>query len=43
VAVGAGDIGLEVEEGLLVRGPSVTVIEKLDTPRGAMLDTDRPP
>ncbi len=40
VVVGAGYIGLEVAEGLLARGLSVTVIEKLDTPMGAVLDAD---
>ncbi len=40
VVVGAGYIGLEVAEGLLARGLSVTVIEKLDAPMGAVLDAD---
>jgi len=40
VVVGAGYIGLEVAEGLLARGLSVTVIEKLDAPMGAVLDGD---
>ena len=40
VVVGAGYIGIEVAESLLARGLSVTVIEKLDAPMGAVLDTD---
>ena len=40
VVVGAGYIGLEVAEGLLARGLTVTVIEKLDAPMGAVLDAD---
>ena len=40
VVVGAGYIGLEVAEGLLARGLSVTVIEKNDAPMGAVLDAD---
>lgn len=40
VVVGAGYIGLEVAEGLLARGLTVTVIEKNDTPMGAVLDAD---
>ena len=40
VVVGAGYIGLEVAEGLLARGLSVTVIEKLEAPMGAVLDAD---
>jgi len=40
VVVGAGYIGLEVAEGLRARGLAVTVIEKLDAPMGAVLDTD---
>ena len=40
VVVGAGYIGLEVAEGLLARGLSVTMIERLDAPMGAVLDTD---
>ncbi len=40
VVVGAGYIGLEVAEGLLARGLSVTVIEKLDAPMGTVLDAD---
>lgn len=40
VVVGAGYIGLEVAEGLLARGLTVTVIEKLDVPMGAVLDAD---
>jgi NADPH-dependent 2,4-dienoyl-CoA reductase/sulfur reductase-like enzyme len=40
VVVGAGYIGLEVAEGLLARGLTVTVIEKNDVPMGAVLDAD---
>jgi NADPH-dependent 2,4-dienoyl-CoA reductase/sulfur reductase-like enzyme len=40
VVVGAGYIGLEVAEGLLARGLAVTVVERLDTPMGAVLDSD---
>ncbi len=40
VVVGAGYIGLEVAEGLLARGLTVTVIEKLDAPMSAVLDAD---
>ncbi len=40
VVVGAGYIGLEVAENLLARGMAVTVIERLDTPMGAVLDAD---
>ena len=40
VVVGAGYIGLEVAEGLLQRGLHVTVVERLDAPMGAVLDTD---
>jgi NADPH-dependent 2,4-dienoyl-CoA reductase/sulfur reductase-like enzyme len=40
VVVGAGYIGLEVAEGLLARGLTVTVIERLDAPMGAVLDAD---
>lgn len=40
VVVGAGYIGLEIAEGLLARGLAVTVIERLDAPMGAVLDTD---
>lgn len=38
--VGAGYIGLEVAEGLLERGVSVTVIERRDAPMGGVLDAD---
>jgi NADPH-dependent 2,4-dienoyl-CoA reductase/sulfur reductase-like enzyme len=38
--VGAGYIGLEVAENLLERGLSVTVVERLDAPMGAVLDPD---
>ncbi len=40
VVVGAGYIGLEVAEGLLERGLHVTVVERLATPMGAVLDAD---
>ncbi len=40
VVVGAGYIGLEVAEGLLARGLSVSVVERLDAPMGAVLDPD---
>ncbi len=40
VLVGAGYIGLEMAEGLLLRGLHVTVVERLDTPMGAVLDAD---
>lgn len=40
VVVGAGYIGLEVAEGLLARGLSVTVVERLEAPMGATLDAD---
>lgn len=40
VVVGAGYIGLEVAENLLARGLAVSVIEKLDSPMGAVLDAD---
>ena len=40
VVVGAGYIGLEVAEGLLERGLHVTVLERLATPMGAVLDAD---
>lgn len=40
VVVGAGYIGLEVAEGLLKRGLHVTVVERLETPMGAVLDAD---
>lgn len=40
VVVGAGYIGLEVAENLLARGLSVTVVERLDAPMGAVLDAD---
>ena len=40
VVVGAGYIGLEVAENLLERGLSVTVVERLDAPMGAVLDPD---
>jgi NADPH-dependent 2,4-dienoyl-CoA reductase/sulfur reductase-like enzyme len=40
VVVGAGYIGLEVAEGLLARGLHVTVVERLDTPMGSVLDAD---
>jgi NADPH-dependent 2,4-dienoyl-CoA reductase/sulfur reductase-like enzyme len=40
VVVGAGYIGLEVAEGLLERGLEVTVVERLNAPMGAVLDTD---
>jgi len=38
--VGAGYIGLEVAEGLVERGLHVTVVERLDSPMGAVLDAD---
>jgi NADPH-dependent 2,4-dienoyl-CoA reductase/sulfur reductase-like enzyme len=40
VVLGAGYIGLEVAEGLLARGLTVTVIERLDAPMGTVLDAD---
>ena len=40
VVVGAGYIGLEVAENLIERGLSVTVVERLDAPMGAVLDAD---
>ncbi|HMO49327.1 MAG TPA: FAD-dependent oxidoreductase [Rubrivivax sp.] len=40
VVVGAGYIGIEVAEGLLARGLSVTVVERLEAPLGAVLDAD---
>jgi NADPH-dependent 2,4-dienoyl-CoA reductase/sulfur reductase-like enzyme len=40
VVVGAGYIGLEVAEALLARGLHVTVVERLKTPMGSVLDAD---
>lgn len=40
VVVGAGYIGIEVAEGLLARGLSVTVVERLEAPMGTVLDAD---
>ena len=40
VVVGGGYIGLEVAEALLARGLHVTVVERLATPMGSVLDAD---